>query len=131
MARSSKKQASTYPAAEPISDTEESDDLDLIIEPEVHREQGQEQGQDYDTRLLPSLPAELDGAALPATVAPVTTLQQYLAEVRRYPYLSKEEELRLFHEYQTQGSREAAVQLISKAFGELRHFVRRAVRVHR
>jgi RNA polymerase sigma-32 factor len=45
-------------------------------------------------------------------VAPVTTLQRYLAEVRRYPYLSKEEELQLFHEYQTQGSREAAVRLI-------------------
>ena len=45
-------------------------------------------------------------------VVPVTTLQQYLAEVRRYPYLSKEEELLLFHEYQVQGSRDAAVKLI-------------------
>ncbi|MGH7219276.1 MAG: RNA polymerase subunit sigma-70, partial [Nitrospiraceae bacterium] len=32
-------------------------------------------------------------------VVPVTALQQYLAEVRLHPYLSKEEELRLFHEY--------------------------------
>lgn len=47
-----------------------------------------------------------------ATVAPVTALQQYLAELRRYPYLSKEEELQLFQEYYTQGSREAAVKLI-------------------
>ncbi|MGH7208358.1 MAG: RNA polymerase subunit sigma-70, partial [Nitrospiraceae bacterium] len=45
-------------------------------------------------------------------VVPVTALQQYLAEVRRYPYLSKEEELRLFHEYRTHGDREAAVKLI-------------------
>jgi RNA polymerase sigma-32 factor len=45
-------------------------------------------------------------------VVPVTTLQQYLAEVRRYPFLSKEEELRLFEEYQVQGSRDAAVKLI-------------------
>ena len=45
-------------------------------------------------------------------VAPVTALQQYLAEVRRYPYLSKEEELRLFHEYRTNGDRDAAVKLI-------------------
>ena len=45
-------------------------------------------------------------------VVPVTTLQHYLAEVRRYPYLTKEEELRLFHEHQTQGNREAAVKLI-------------------
>jgi RNA polymerase sigma-32 factor len=35
-----------------------------------------------------------------------------LAEVRRYPFLSKEEELRLFHEYKVLGSREAAVKLI-------------------
>ncbi|MEO5954805.1 MAG: RNA polymerase factor sigma-32 [Nitrospiraceae bacterium] len=45
-------------------------------------------------------------------VVPVTALQQYLAEVRRYPYLSKEEELRLFHEYRINGDREAAVKLI-------------------
>src|SRR5262245_34949971 len=45
-------------------------------------------------------------------VVPVTALQQYLTEVRRYPYLSKEEELQLFHEYRTYGSREAAVKLI-------------------
>lgn len=47
-----------------------------------------------------------------SSLVPVTALQQYLAEVRRYPYLSKEEELRLFHEYQVKGSREAAVRLI-------------------
>ena len=45
-------------------------------------------------------------------VVPVTALQQYLAEVRLHPYLSKEEELRLFHEYRTNGNRDAAVKLI-------------------
>jgi len=45
-------------------------------------------------------------------VAPITTLQRYLAEVRRYPFLSKEEELALFREYQTTDSRESAVKLI-------------------
>jgi len=45
-------------------------------------------------------------------VVPVTALQQYLAEVRLHPYLSKEEELRLFHEYKVQGNRDAAVKLI-------------------
>jgi RNA polymerase sigma-32 factor len=45
-------------------------------------------------------------------VVPVTALQQYLAEVRLHPYLSKEEELRLFHEYRTYGNRDAAVKLI-------------------
>jgi RNA polymerase sigma-32 factor len=103
MPKSSKKRTPAYPVAEPAPDTEELEDLDLTVEPEAH--------PDQDAQLLPALPAETDGA-LPATVAPITTLQQYLAEVRRYPYLSKEEELRLFHEYQTQGSREAAVQLI-------------------
>lgn len=58
--------------------------------------------------LNPNGQAKVDTTA----VAPITGLQQYLAEVRRYPYLSKEEELLLFHEYQTEGSREAAVKLI-------------------
>ena len=53
-----------------------------------------------------------EGTVDPTAVVPVTTLQRYLAEVRRYPYLSKEEELRLFHEYQVQGNREAAMKLI-------------------
>jgi RNA polymerase sigma-32 factor len=104
MAKSSKKHTSPYPPAEPAPDSEELEDLDLDGEPEAH--------SDQDAQLLPALPVGSDGAGLPATVVPVTTLQHYLAEVRRYPYLSKEEELRLFHEYQTQGSREAAVQLI-------------------
>jgi RNA polymerase sigma-32 factor len=62
----------------------------------------------------PVIEVDADGHPKPQTtaVAPITGLQQYLAEVRRYPYLSKEEELLLFHEYQTQGSREAAVKLI-------------------
>ncbi len=47
-----------------------------------------------------------------SSLVPTTTLQRYLAEVRRYPFLSKEEELRLFHEYQIKDSREAAVTLI-------------------
>lgn len=53
-----------------------------------------------------------DGAAIPTALTPVTSLQHYLAEVRRYPFLSKEEELQLFYEYQVHGSREAAVKLI-------------------
>ena len=43
---------------------------------------------------------------------PYDPLQRYLAEVRKYPFLSKEEELQLFHEYRTTGNREAAVKLI-------------------
>ena len=59
-------------------------------------------------RIAPEAPHTTDSTA----VVPVTTLQQYLAEVRLHPYLSKEEELRLFHEYKVQGSRDAAVKLI-------------------
>ncbi len=65
------------------------------------------------------LPATAESAESPAadksgdaSLVPATALQQYLTEVRRYPYLSKEEELRLFHEYQVKGSRDAAVKLI-------------------
>ncbi|MGE3154521.1 MAG: RNA polymerase sigma factor RpoD/SigA [Nitrospiraceae bacterium] len=46
------------------------------------------------------------------SLAPVSSLQLYLTEVRRYPYLSKEEELELFHQYRVLGSRDAAVRLI-------------------
>ena len=50
--------------------------------------------------------------AVSAALVPTTTLSRYLAEVRRYPFLTKEEELQLFHEYQQLGNREAAVKLI-------------------
>lgn len=53
-----------------------------------------------------------EGQADTTAVVPVTALQHYLAEIRRHPYLSKEEELQLFEEYRTHGSRDAAVKLI-------------------
>ena len=56
--------------------------------------------------------AEEHPATDSTAVVPVTALQQYLAEVRRHPYLSKEEELALFHEYRILGNRDAAVKLI-------------------
>jgi RNA polymerase sigma-32 factor len=64
-----------------------------------------------DSAVPPTGSAERDGGES-TTLAPVTTLQRYLAEVRRYPFLSKEEELRLFHEYRHEDNREAAVKLI-------------------
>ena len=64
------------------------------------------------TELSPPSEHDRNSPADSTAVVPVTALQQYLAEIRRYPYLSKEEELRLFHEYRAQGSREAAVKLI-------------------
>jgi len=49
---------------------------------------------------------------LSTALTPTTTLSRYLAEIRRYPFLSKEEEIQLFHEYQQLGTRKAAVKLI-------------------
>jgi RNA polymerase sigma-32 factor len=51
-------------------------------------------------------------ASQDTSLVPYDPLQRYLAEVRKYSFLSKEEELQLFHDYQTTGSREAAVKLI-------------------
>jgi RNA polymerase sigma-32 factor len=52
-----------------------------------------------------------EGKDASTAVAPVTSLQRYLTEIRRYPFISREEELRLFREFQ-EGNREAAVKLI-------------------
>ena len=69
-------------------------------------------------------PQERGGSDLPAggsealqmdfstALTPTTALDQYLIEVRKYPFLSKEEEFQLFHEYQTKGDRKAAIKLI-------------------
>lgn len=55
---------------------------------------------------------ELMPATESTSIVPVTALQQYLAEIRRYPYLTKEEEQLLFQQYQLEGNRDAAVKLI-------------------
>ncbi|MGH7216173.1 MAG: sigma-70 family RNA polymerase sigma factor [Nitrospiraceae bacterium] len=60
----------------------------------------------------PSTTLENLSTADTTAIVPVTALQQYLAEVRLHPFLSKEEELRLFHEYRINGDRDAAVKLI-------------------
>ncbi len=57
-------------------------------------------------------PGDASGQAESRGLVPTTTLERYLVEVRRYPFLSKEEELRLFHEYRVNGNQEAAVKLI-------------------
>ena len=83
------------------------------IEPEIVEPSDEDLTKAETVTALPDRP-EPDGPAPSDShdVVPVTALQQYLAEVRRYPYLSKEEELRLFHEYRVQGNRDAAVKLI-------------------
>lgn len=82
---------------------------DEILEPEVLGPGDAMPGGDTPST---ELPPSADGRTDMTAVVPVTALQQYLAEIRRHPYLSKEEELRLFEEYRTQGSRESAVKLI-------------------
>lgn len=90
-----------------------SDETDILDEPEDSEPIAPKlNGTPASTELGPA-PEHETGSPLNTTaVVPVTALQQYLAEVRRYPYLSKEEELQLFQEYQAHGSREAAVKLI-------------------
>ena len=80
-----------------------------VLEPEVLGPSDEAPGKSMPAlELSPSAESQTDTMA----VVPVTALQQYLAEIRRHPYLSKEEELRLFEEYRTHGSRDAAVKLI-------------------
>ena len=83
------------------------------IEPEIVEPSDEDLTRAEPMPVLPDRP-EPDGRTKSDShdIVPVTALQQYLAEVRRYPYLSKEEELSLFHEYRTHGDRDAAVKLI-------------------
>lgn len=83
------------------------------IEPEVLGPSEEEIAEIGPPPSITQHSASQDHPATDSTaVVPVTALQQYLAEVRLHPYLSKEEELRLFHEYKVQGNRDAAVKLI-------------------
>src|SRR5512134_1369868 len=83
------------------------------LEPEVLEASDEEPGTHKPvTELSPPSDSGKQVAADTTAVVPVTALQQYLAEVRRHPYLTKEEELRLFEEYHQHGNREAAVKLI-------------------
>ncbi|MDR4495375.1 MAG: RNA polymerase factor sigma-32 [Nitrospirales bacterium] len=50
--------------------------------------------------------------SISSALVPISTLDRYLVEIRRYPFLSKDEEIQLFYEYQQLGQREAAVKLI-------------------
>lgn len=92
--------------------TPDDEQEEELLEAEVHHPSSDEiAGARPSTELGPAS-ADGDPPAVSTAVAPVTALQHYLAEVRRHPYLTKEEELRLFEEYRTHGSRDAAVKLI-------------------
>ena len=84
-----------------------------VLEPEILEPTDDKEIEADAASLVLDIPASDSSHPTDTTaVVPVTALQQYLAEVRRHPYLSKEEELQLFQEYRTHGSREAAVKLI-------------------
>jgi len=57
----------------------------------------------------PALPAHGDGGAL----VPSSSLDRYLAEIRAYPILSREQELEVIDRYYVQGDAEAAVKLVT------------------
>jgi len=57
-------------------------------------------------------PAEAEDSSAKALV-PFDTLQRYLAEIRRYPLLSREEEHRIALEYKEFGNLEAAYKLVT------------------
>lgn len=90
------------------------DDIDEeLLEPEILGPSDQELAeQEPAMELGPQATPTSDNASDTTAVVPVTALQQYLAEIRRHPFLTKEEELRLFEEYRAHGNREAAVKLI-------------------
>lgn len=126
--------SATAPLRPEVVDTEESDEsiddapLDELQETDLLEEDpfapakipevlpAEETADSYSAA---SAAASLDSSAPTGsmesgltTLVPASSLSQYLTEIRRYPYLSKEEELTLFHEYLTLGNRDAAVKLI-------------------
>ncbi len=92
------------------SDLDEGLD-DEALEPEVLEPSDEEVTEEHEAADRQPSKAP-PSASLSTSLVPVTTLHHYLTEMRRYPYLSKEEELRLFEEYQLRGNRDAAMKLI-------------------
>lgn len=93
-----------------------SKDAPEVSEPEVLEEMDAEdvvvEEVDESAFVIPKTPEVLPAAGKDTALAPYDPLQRYLAEVRRYPFLTKEEELHLFNDFQATGNRESAVKLI-------------------
>lgn len=94
------------------NETAEAEDIEEaeILESEAFLDR-EIPAEEFDVPLSIQPGAQTD-ASQDTALAPYDPLQRYLAEVRKYPFLSKEEELQLFHDYRTTGNREAAVKLI-------------------
>lgn len=84
----------------------------LDIEYLVEETPGDWEAQEAQESDSPSGKSEASQADFSSALIPTTALDRYLIEVRKYPFLSKEEEFQLFHEYQTKGDRKAAIKLI-------------------
>ncbi len=104
--RGSKKEPSQAP--EVILDTSESV-IDVTAE-EIQEESPEEVDSEKDSGSASESASSWESVS--SALVPTTTLSRYLSEVRRYPFLSKEEELELFYQYQHLGERKAAVKLI-------------------
>jgi len=93
-----------------------SKDAPEVSEPEVLEEMDAEdvvvEEVDESAFVIPKTPEALPATGKDTALAPYDPLQRYLAEVRRYPFLTKEEELHLFNDFQATGNRESAVKLI-------------------
>ena len=113
-----KKRASKKKAAKPVAPTQAADDS--ALEPEVLSDDDFSlDGADMDVAALESaLPAVLDPpvAEVPGSSSALVrqdALSAYLAEIRRYPVLSREEEHELAVRYFEHGDRDAAYRLIT------------------
>ncbi len=93
---------------------QQSPDTNTVDDPPVDHETEGGRSPEAEFAEVPEAEevAEPVASSLTTAIVPITALQQYLAEVRRYPFLTKEEELQLFREYHAKGSREAALKLI-------------------
>ncbi len=114
--KSSKKPSSDLPEiidvqASPADSGETLEEFDAQVEELLPGDSASEVSNESDQDTQPN-GETITWENVSTALAPTTTLSRYLAEVRRYPFLSKEEELQLFHEYQQLGKREAAMKLI-------------------
>src|SRR5574341_1851529 len=91
-----------------------------------------------DIDLLKGIDLAGEDASSKKALVPFEPLQRYLAEIRRYPLLSREEEHRLAVEYKEFGNIEAAYRLVTANLRlvvmiarELRHTAMRGEVIHR
>src|SRR3990172_16676 len=96
-------------------DIELDNDLEETDEPEVSEDIGLDGviGEPLNIEDIDILiPQEMDESASGTSLARYDPLQHYMAEIRRYRYLTKEEEMRLAIKYKEEGDLDAISKLI-------------------